>query len=82
MNFVFNKHSHSRIWLNGKELNFSVQTDRHNKHTRTPVRRSGKATLNAGKNRILVKLVADTPGRTMRLRLTDPKGKPVERSYE
>jgi len=79
MDFLFNKHSHSRMWLNGKELTFSVPigSDR-----RTTGQRSGKATLNAGKNRILVKLVAGSPGRTMRLHLTDPEGKPVEFSYE
>ena len=79
MDFLFNAGSQSRIWLNSKKLNLNVQADRHR---RTPGRRSGKATLNAGKNRILVKLVAGTLGRTMSLHLTDPKGKPVERSYE
>ncbi|MBT3295664.1 MAG: hypothetical protein HN919_03020 [Verrucomicrobia bacterium] len=66
MDFQFNNGSQSRIWLNGKEVKV----------------KSGNAALNAGKNRILVKVVTGTPGRTMRLRLTDPKGKPVERSYE
>jgi hypothetical protein len=79
MDFLFNSGSQSRIWLNGKELNLSVQTGRDK---RTTGQTSGKATLNAGKNRILVKLVAGTPGRTMRLHLTDPQGKAVERSYE
>jgi HEAT repeat protein len=66
MNFLFNNGSQSRIWLNGKELKV----------------KSGNATLNAGKNRILVKLLATTAGRTMRLHLTDAQGKPLERSYE
>ncbi len=65
--------SQIRLWLNGKDVNFGNPYGG---------RWGGRVTLNAGKNRILVKLVANTPGRTMSLQLTDPKGKPVERSYE
>ena len=72
MNFRFIS-SQIRLWLNGKDVNFGNPYGG---------RWGGKVTLNAGKNRILVKLVAGTPGRTMRLHLTDAQGKPLERSYE
>ena len=92
LSFLFNMNAQNRVWLNGKVI---LESKVDTKGTAT---RTAQVTLNAGKNRILVKVVLDdyirsptdrssgwmakVSTRGFALSLTDLEGKPVKWSHE
>ena len=87
MTFLFSSMAQDRVWLNGKVIGMAAKIDeRKRRATKTAT-----ITLNAGKNRLLVKMVSDDSSqphatkisaRAFSMRLTDKDGKPVKWSHE
>ncbi len=88
MTFLLNMKAQDRVWLNGKVLNLKSKVDtKQGTATKTAT-----VTLNAGKNRLLIKVASNdysaahwapkVSTRGFALRLADPDGKPVKWSHE
>lgn len=87
MTFLLSSQAQDRVWLNGKVIGMASKIDeRQRRATKTAT-----VTLNAGRNRLLVKMVSDDSSmwwhvkisaRAFSMRLTDKDGKPVKWSHE
>ena len=88
MKFLFNMKAQDRVWLNGAIVQLETKLNKQEgTHTKTC-----KATLNAGKNHILVKVVSNdfsgawwapkVSSRGFSLAFTDLKGKPLKWSHK
>jgi len=85
--FKLSSLAQDRIWLNGKVIGMTAKIDERKRRAI----KTATVTLNAGKNRVLVKMVSDDSSmwwhvkisaRAFSMRLTDKDGKPVKWSHE